>query len=81
MYSTYNVHGRVGRDVTETGEDQGHADFANQRDSGEHASQTVDQEWSDEASQPEVLQTLVHGARREQVFTKIQLAKSCGGME
>lgn len=65
---TYNVHGRVGRNVTETSEDQGHTDLANQRHLGEHASKSVDDEGRDETSQPEVLEAFVNSARREQML-------------
>jgi len=65
---TQDVHSRVGRNITEAGKDQRHADLANQRYSREDTSEAVNHNWSHEAGNPEVLEALVDSTRRKDVL-------------
>jgi len=65
---TYNIHSGIRWNISEAAKDQGHTDLANPGHSRKDASKAVDYKGSSEASQPEILQTLVDGARGEQMF-------------
>ena len=66
--ATYDVHGGVRGNVAHAGEDQRHRDLANEGDSREDTSKTIDEEGSSETDKPEPLKVFVDGITREEML-------------
>lgn len=64
---TYNVHSRIGRDVTHAREDERHVQLPDSG-LGECAGKTVDDERKEETHDPEVLELAVDGIAGEHVL-------------